>query len=158
MTNITSLCSLCNEDVHNYDKALNCDLCDTWEHQDCIRQVDHLSKELHCSTFCISKSIVFVWTAHKHKGSLNKRLHAQIWTCMQTSSCWPANGCLRSGNRWLVKCLLEDKLSLISEENKLSDEFNGTKKLPLLLVPQSIEMDNRLQSSTKHSGNSKHND
>ena len=73
MTNITSLCSLCNEDIHNDDKALNCDLCDTWQHQDCIRQVDHLSEELHCSiTFCISKRIVFVWTARKHKGSLNK--------------------------------------------------------------------------------------
>ena len=25
--------SLCNEEVHNYEKTLNCD---TWEHQDCI--------------------------------------------------------------------------------------------------------------------------
>ena len=58
----------------------------------------------------------------------------------------------------MIKCFLEDKLALISEKNKPSDEFNGTKKLLLLLVPQSIEMDNGLQSSTKHSGESEHND
>ena len=51
MTSITSLCSWCNE-VHDDVKALNCDLCDTWEHQDCIRQADHLSEELyHSITF-----------------------------------------------------------------------------------------------------------
>ena len=41
---------------HDDDKVLNCDLCDTWEHQDCIRQPDHLSEELHRSiTLCNSK-------------------------------------------------------------------------------------------------------
>ena len=44
MTSITSLCSLCNEEVHNDDRASNCDLCDTSEHQDCIKQADHLMR------------------------------------------------------------------------------------------------------------------
>ena len=75
MTSITSLCSLCNEDIHNDDKALNCDLRDTWEHQDCIRQADHLSEELLCSiTLCNSRSIVFMCMPYRYKGSLAKRL------------------------------------------------------------------------------------
>ena len=159
MTNITSLCSLRNEDIHNDDKAMNCDLCDTWEHQDCIRRVDHLSEEFHCSiTFCISKSIVFMWTACKHKGSLNKRMFKYELESMHANKQLLARKWLLEEQQQMVKCLLEDKLVLISEQNKPSDELNGTKKFPLLLVPQSIEMDSRLQSSEKHSGNSEHND
>ena len=66
---------LCYRVMKVFNKVLNCDLCDKWEHQDCISQNDHHSEELyHSITLCSSKSIVFVWTASKHKGLLDKRL------------------------------------------------------------------------------------
>ena len=101
MTSITSLCSLCSKEVHNNDKALNCDLCDTWEHQDCISQVDHQSEVVcHSIALCSGKSIVFVWTASKHKGSFDKKLFKYELESMHANEkCWPANGCLRSSNR-----------------------------------------------------------
>ena len=63
MASIINPCSVCNEQVNNEDKVLNSDLCDTWEHQDCVRQADRLSEELyHNVTLCNSKSIIFVCT------------------------------------------------------------------------------------------------
>ena len=69
MTSAINPCLVCNEEVHNKDKALNCDLCDTWEYQDCIRQADRLSEVYHSITPCNSRSIVFVCTAYIHKGT-----------------------------------------------------------------------------------------
>ena len=67
-TSVINSCSVCNEEVHNEDKALNCDLCDTWEHQDCVRQADRLSEELYQSTihFAIVK-VLYMCALHADK-------------------------------------------------------------------------------------------
>ena len=96
-----SLCSLCGKAVQDSDKAINCDVCDTWEHQNCVRQADRLSEELYQNiTLCNSKSIVYVCTGCREKGSLGKRLLKCEFESArnQAGNCWPANVCSSSGN------------------------------------------------------------
>ena len=164
-TSVTSLCPVCNEEVDNDNKALNCDLCDTWEHQDCVRQADHPSEELYRSiALCNSKSIVFMCTACRHKGSLGKRLlKYELGSACANEQMLASKRLLEERQRTIER-LLEDKQVLLSEKNKLSDELSGAKKLPPLisetevLVPQSIETDDRLQSLDEHSSESERND
>ena len=70
-----SKCSTCGEDVRSDDKALLCDICETWEHQLCVYEKERLSDELYQSvTACSSKSIMYVCTPCRNKGSLSMRL------------------------------------------------------------------------------------
>jgi len=57
--------SKCSKAVRNDDKALLCELCDEWEHQTCVRQVDQLSEELYQRiTMYTSKNIVYTCVRH----------------------------------------------------------------------------------------------
>ena len=160
MTSVTNLCSVCNEEVHNDDKALNCDLCETWEHQHCVRQADRLSEELyHNITVCNSKSIVFVCTACRHKGSLGKRLLKYEIECARANEQLLASERLLEERQRTIERLLEDKQVLMRDKNKLGDELVGVNKLPPLLSETDVlASDNRLRSSDEHSSNSEHND
>ena len=160
---VTNPCSVCNEEVHDEDKALNCDLCDTWEHQDCIRQADRLSEELyHSITHCNNKSIVIVCTACRHKGSLGKRLLKYELESARVNEQLLASERLLEERQRTIERLLEDKRVLLSERDKLSDELSGMKKLPSLVseteevVSPSSETDDRVQSSDEHSVDSEH--
>ena len=110
-TSIINPCSVCNEEVHNEDKALNCNVCDTWEHQDCIRQADRLSEELYQSiTLCNSKSILFVCTACRQKGSLGKRLlKYELESARANKQLLASKRLLKEQQRTIEHFLLEDK-------------------------------------------------
>lgn len=165
-TSVINPCSVCNEEVKNEDKALNCDLCDTWEHQDCVRQADRLSEELYQNiTLCNSRSIVFVCTACRQRGSLGKRLLKYELESARANEQLLASERLLEERQRTIERLLEDKRVLLSEKTKLSDELSGVNKLPPLVsetevvAPRSVETDDRLQSSDEHSGgDSEHRD
>lgn len=67
-------CVVYQGDVSNTDKAFQCELCEDWEHVDCIRECEHLDSALYealvrCRTKCLS----FICTCCCIKGSLIKQ-------------------------------------------------------------------------------------
>ena len=69
-------CVTCEETTSAEDQAMECDLCDGWEHVGCVRQCDRLSHELYeALKTCRSKALLYVCTHYRKKGSVIKRLH-----------------------------------------------------------------------------------
>jgi len=67
-------CVVCKKDVSNEDKAFQCELCEEWEHVDCIRECERSDNTLYdglvkCRTKCLS----FICTRCCKKGSLIKQ-------------------------------------------------------------------------------------
>ena len=68
-------CVTCREEVNSDDKAILCDLCDSWEHVVCIRKSERPSEALYeAMVSCRSKAIVFACTSCQKRGSIVKRL------------------------------------------------------------------------------------
>ena len=163
-TKVISLCSACNEEVSNDDKALLCELCENWEHQHCVRQADRLSEELYSSiTNCNSKSIVYVCMACRQKGSLGKRLLTCQLECARANEQQLASERLLEERQRTIKRLLVDKQELLSERNHLRDKVRGVKKLPPLVsvtdtsTALSSEVETTQQLSDDQSSGSEHN-
>ena len=128
---MVSLCLVCNDEITNDDKVLMCDIRETWEHRHCIRQADHLSEELyHNITVCNSKSIVYLCTACRQRGSLDKRLLKYELEGARANEQRLASKHLLEERQHMIECLLVDKQELTCEKNQLRDELSGTKKLP----------------------------
>jgi len=65
---------ICNKDVGNTDKAFQCEVCEDWEHVDCIRECERPDSTLYealvrCHTECLS----FICIRCRKKGSLVKQ-------------------------------------------------------------------------------------
>ena len=68
-------CVTCQEEVSSEDRAILCDLCESWEHVSCIRQSERPSEGLYeAMVSCRSKAIVFACTNCRRRGSIVKRL------------------------------------------------------------------------------------
>ena len=71
-------CVTCHEEVSSEDRAIPCDLCESWEHVSYIRQSERPSEALYeAMVSCRSNSIVFVCTSCRMHGSIVKRLMQQ---------------------------------------------------------------------------------
>ena len=69
-------CVICKKTTNEEDQAMECDLCEGWEHVGCVRQSDRLSHELYeALIMCRSKALLYECTRFRKKGSVNKRLH-----------------------------------------------------------------------------------
>ena len=69
-------CVICKKTTKEEDRAMECDLCEGWEHVGCVRQSDRLSHELYEALItCQSKALLYVCTRCRKKGSVIKRLH-----------------------------------------------------------------------------------
>jgi len=127
-------CSTCGKAVRNDDKALLCELCDEWEHQTCVRQVDQLSEELYQSIMaCTSKNIVYMCTACRNKGSPSKRLLKLEFECARINEQRLASEQLLDERQRTVDSLLRDKQELLREKQVLQDELRSVKRLPMQL-------------------------
>ena len=68
-------CTTCQVEVRDHDQALQCELCEQWEHVECIKVCDRPSLELYTVlSVSSSKAIVFTCTSCRRKGTLARRL------------------------------------------------------------------------------------
>jgi len=69
------LCSSCKEEVNEDDKAMQCDLCESWEYVRCLRGPDKLDNTLHeALTNSRSKALLYVCSICRARGSICQRL------------------------------------------------------------------------------------
>ena len=77
-------CVTCHEGISSEDRAIPCNLCESWEHMSCIRQSERPTEAVYeTMVTCRSKTIVFVFTSCCWMcGSIVKRLmqHMSIET------------------------------------------------------------------------------
>ena len=67
-------CVVCKKDVGNDDKAFQCEVCEEWEHVDCIRECERPDSSLYdCLVRCRTKCLSFICTRCRKKGSLVKQ-------------------------------------------------------------------------------------
>ena len=124
-------CSTCGENVGNDEKALQCDLCDTWEHQRCVRETERLSDELYeCITTCSSKSIMYVCTPCRNKGSLSNRVMRLELECARANEQRLASERLLEERRLRVDNLLATQREFIQQKNRLLMQSSDDKELP----------------------------
>ena len=68
-------CSSCKEEVTEDDKAMQCDLCESWKHVRCLRGPDKFDDALYDAfTNSRSKALLYVCTRCQAKSSLSQRL------------------------------------------------------------------------------------
>ena len=68
-------CVVCKNEVLDDDKALECDLCEKWEHVTCVRAVDRPQEAMYQALIDNrSKAIMYVCSQCRKPGSVSKRL------------------------------------------------------------------------------------
>ena len=68
-------CVVCKDEVGDDDKALECDLCEKWEHVTCVRAVDRPQEAMYQALIDNrSKAIMYVCSQCRKYGSVSKRL------------------------------------------------------------------------------------
>ena len=68
-------CVVCKKNIEDEQQALQCDLCNQWEHVSCVRPVDRPSKAMYeALTENRSKAILYVCPHCQKQGSVSKRL------------------------------------------------------------------------------------
>ena len=68
-------CVVCKKKVEDEEQGLKCDLCDQWEHMECVRSMDRPSKSMYeALTENRSKAILYVCSCCRKQGSVSKRL------------------------------------------------------------------------------------
>ena len=69
-------CVTCKSEVEADHKAMECDLCEQWEHLGCVKECDRPSEELYAALVRCrgSKSIQYVCSRCRKKGSVTKRM------------------------------------------------------------------------------------
>ena len=69
-------CGICGDEVGQEQKAMQCDMCETWEHVTCVRVPDRVDDILYeAITKCRSKAIVYCCISCRKGGSLIKRMN-----------------------------------------------------------------------------------
>ena len=71
------LCGMCKKEVAELDHAMECDLCEVWEHIACLQEADRPDEELYQALVrSWSKNIVYVHVCSgcRKRGSISKCL------------------------------------------------------------------------------------
>ena len=70
------VCGRCGMEVEQEHKAMQCDMCDTWEHVTCVRIPDRLDDDLYQALMkCRSKAVLYCCVSCRKGGSLIKRMN-----------------------------------------------------------------------------------
>ena len=69
------LCTTCQEEIDDDQEAIQCDICERWEHRLCIKACHRPTTEFY-KVLCASpsKAIVFTCSQCRRKGALARRL------------------------------------------------------------------------------------
>lgn len=69
-------CGTCGRQVEPEQPALECDVCETWEHVECMRRPDRIEERLYTVlTTHPSKALLFCCTTCRRKGCIVKQLY-----------------------------------------------------------------------------------
>ena len=130
MTEAKFPCATCNKEVQIRDHATQCELCKSWEHINCIREVDRIPEGLYamlCEMQC--NALWAVCSVCRGKGSLTQKMQ-ELETRVQ----------LMVHQQQMNKLLLEEKERLIEHLQKELLEIKLERdKLQQLLEKQRVE-------------------
>ena len=72
---MTEQCVTCRKEVSSKEKAILCEMCESWEHVACIRASERPSEALYeAMVSCRSKAVVFTFMSCRKRGSIVKRI------------------------------------------------------------------------------------
>ena len=75
-------CGICGKAVEQEHKAMQCDMCEQWEHMMCVRVPDQVEDSLYeALTKCCSKAIMFCCVSCRKGGSLFKHMNKLQTEC-----------------------------------------------------------------------------
>ena len=130
MTAVKFPCVTCNKEVQIMDQAIQCELCKSWEHTNCIREVDRISESLYamlCEVQC--NALWAVCSICRGKGSLIHKLQE-----LETRVV------IMEHQQQMNKLLLGEKERLVEHLQKELSEVKAEKdKLQQLLEKQRVE-------------------
>ena len=130
MTAVNFPCVTCNKEVQTRDQAIQCELCKSWEHTNCIREVDRISESLYvmlCEVQC--NALWAVCSICRGKGSLIHKLQE-----LETRVV------IMEHQQQMNKLLLGEKERLVEHLQKELSEVKAEKdKLQQLLEKQRVE-------------------
>ena len=130
MTAVKFPCVTCNKEVQIRDQAIQCELCKSWEHINCIREVDRISEGLYamlCEVQC--NALWAVCSNCRGKGSLIHKLQELETTVV-----------IMEHQQQMNKLLLDEKERLVEHLQKELSEVKAEKdKLQQLLEKQRVE-------------------
>ena len=67
-------CVSCKKDVEDEESAIECDLCDKWEHILCVRSAERPTESMYQALMANrSKAILYICTQCRKRGSISKR-------------------------------------------------------------------------------------
>ena len=126
----------CKVDVSDTEKAIQCELCEDWEHVDCIRECERPDSTLYealvrCHTKCLS----FICTRCRKKGSLIKQFmkceyelaHARDERLASARLLEQAEARAQASEQTVVD-LKQERDALQAKVQKLNDELSKLKK------------------------------
>ena len=107
-------CVICTEEVQIKDHAIQCELCKSWEHINCIRAVDRPSEGLLCELQC--NVLWAVCSVCWGKGSITQELETRV---LHMDHQQQINKLLLEERQRLVEQLQKDLLEVKTERDKL---------------------------------------
>ena len=134
-----SPCSTCHQEVEADDAALLCEVCEQWEHIECIRVCDRPSLELYTIlSVSSSKALVFTCTACRRKGTLARQLaEAHITLSSMHTQLGIYERLLKERQR-LVENLATEKDALQLENLSLHEQVEEARRASDKLVHKAV--------------------
>ena len=143
-------CVMCRQQVEGTETAMECDLCERWEHMACIRQSDKLSEALYTALVgCYSKAIMYVCFGCHRKGSVAKRLlHHEV-------ECAHANEEQLASAHLLTKC--DSTINeLYVEKQQLTQQCTDVEQELAKLHEELAKVTMRLAGTRQHRSQATH--
>ena len=70
------VCGTCGLEVEAEQPAMECDICEKWEHVECVRRPDRIESGLYAALIASpSKALLYCCTTCRRKGSIVKQLY-----------------------------------------------------------------------------------
>ena len=130
-------CVTCEEEVENSHKAMECSICEKWEHIQCVKERDRPDEQLYealvrCPT---SRSILYVCSPCRKNGSIAKRL-----ACNELEF-----ACVKSD----LSRVTEERLASARQIESLNDELVRSREELERLKVENATLSERLKERTK---------
>ena len=117
-------CVSCGKEVATDHKAILCDLCESWEHVECMRMGDRPSEALYeAMVSCRSKALTFTCTDCRKKGSITKRLMTLDYDSARAENERLASARLLEEKEQMVATLTQELEKLRYEKDALHERL-----------------------------------
>ena len=125
MTDIKFPCVTCKKEVEIRDKAVQCELCRSWEHINCIREIDRISEGLYamlCEVQC--NALWAVCSTCRGKGSPVHKLQELETRLVIMEHQQQVNKLLLDEKERLVEHLQKELAIVKTERDKLQSKVD----------------------------------